>query len=396
MKWRLTTRLALADMRNDAGLFACIALTVAAVLAPLLLLLGLKTAVVDHLLGGLRSDPLVREIVLRGHLALPPAWFEAMRGRPDVAFVAPRMRQLAQPVDVGLASNPIRGTNADFVVSGPGDPVLGAAAVGAASVVLSQRLAQLGGFAVGDEIVVWAVRRARTGNTRIDVAARIAAIAPAAATQNAVVYGPLAMAAALEAFQERDSVPSEGQSSSTGHVFPSFRLYASEITDVATLERDLLAQGMEVRTEVGRIAWTLSIDRNLTALFAVLTACGGAGVAVTLAVSLWANVARKRRALSLLRLLGLPARALVVFPVVQGGLVALIGSLAAAGVAVVVAGAINLAYGNAYLEGNPLCRIAPLHVVTAVVAATVLALLASLVAVRPVLRIAPSDGMREP
>ena len=393
MKLTLTARLALADMRHDAGLFTGVALTVTAVLAPLLLLLGLKTGVIEHLVGGLRADPTTREIVLRGHMPLPPEWFEAMRKRPDVAFVAPRMRQLAQPVDVGQAANPIRGTNADFVVSAPGDPVLGRAAAGIAegSVVLSQRLAQIGGFKPGDEINVWAIRRATTGNQRIDARAKVAGIASPTATQNAVVYGPLAMAASLEAFQERDS----GQTQAPAHIFPSFRLYARDITDVATLERDLLAQSMEVRTEVGRIGWTLSIDRNLTTLFAVLTACGAAGVAVTLAVSLWGNVARKRRALSLLRLLGLPASALVVFPLVQGGLVAALGSLLGAAVALAVGATINAAYGGAYLEGNELCVIAPVHILATVASAIVLALLASLAAVRPVLRIAPSEGMRE-
>jgi putative ABC transport system permease protein len=127
----------------------------------------------------------------------------------------------------------------------------------------------------------------------------------------------------------------------------------------------------------------------------VLTACGAAGVAVTLAVSLWGNVARKRRSLSLLRLLGLPARALVVFPLVQGGLIALIGSLLAAGTALAVGAMINAAYGTAYLEGSQLCVIAPSHILIACLGAPVLALLASLVAVRPVLRIAPSEGMRE-
>ena len=393
MNLTLAARLALSDMRHDAGLFTGVALTVTAVLAPLLVLLGLKTGVLEHLVGGVRADPATREIVLRGHLPLPPEWFEAMRKRPDVAFVAPRMRQLAQPVDVGLAANPIRGTNADFVVSAPGDPVLGraAAGIGEGSVVLSQRLAQLGSFKVGDEITVWAIRRATTGNQRIDARAKVASIAPPTATQNAVVYGPLAMAAALEAFQERDT----GQTLAPAHIFPSFRLYARDITDVATLERDLLAQSREVRTEVGRIGWTLSIDRNLTTLFAVLTGCGAAGVAVTLAVSLWGNVARKRRALSLLRLLGLPAWALVVFPLVQGGLVAALGSLLGAGVALAVGAMINAAYGGAYLEGNELCVIAPVHIIVTVTSAIVLALLASLVAVRPVLRIAPSEGMRE-
>ena len=391
----LPARLALADMRHDAGLFAGVALTVTAVLAPLLVLLGLKTGVIEHLVGGLRADPQVREVVLRGHMPLPPEWFERMRARPDVAFVAPRMRQLAQPVDIGPAANPTRGTNADFVVSAPGDPLLGPAAqeIGPASIVISQRLAQLSGFKPGDEIAVWAIRRATSGNQRIDARARIGAIAPAAATQNAVVYGPLAMAASLEAFQERDAAqaPPQGQA----HIFPSFRLYARDITDVARLERDLLEQGMEIRTEVGRIAWTLSIDHNLTTLFAVLTGCGAAGVAVTLAVSLWGNVARKRRALSLLRLLGLPAHALVVFPLVQGSLIALAGSALAAFTALAVGGMINAAYGTAYLEGSQLCVIAPIHILFACAGALALALLASLVAVRPVLRIAPSEGMRE-
>jgi len=393
MRWALAARLALADMRHDAALFAGVALTVTAVLAPLLVLLGLKTGVIEHLVGALRADPAIREIVLRGHVPLPPEWFARMRARPDIAFVAPRMRQLAQPVDIGLAATPTRGTNADFVVSGPGDPILARAAtgIGEASVVLSARLAQLGGFKPGDEITIWAIRRASTGNQRIDARAKVAAIAPPTASQNAVVYGPLAMAAALEAFQEKDS----GQTEAPTHVFPSFRLYAREITDVATLERDLLAQGMEVRTEVGRIGWTLSIDRNLTTLFAVLTACGAAGVAVTLAVSLWGNIARKRRALSLLRLLGLPARALVVFPLVQAMLVAGLGSLLAAGVALAVGAMINAAYGVAYLEGNELCVIAPSHILATIASAILLALLASLVAVRPVLRIAPSEGMRE-
>ncbi len=401
MKALLAARLALADMRHDAALFAGVALTVTAVLAPLLVLLGLKTGVIEQLLGGLRADPTTREIVLRGHLPLTPEWFDRMRARPDVAFVAPRMRQLAQPVDVGPAADPTRGTNADFVISATGDPLLGPAAAaigadsvagnGAVNVAISPRLAQLAGLKPGDEVAIWALRRASSGNQRLDARARIAAIAPATASQNAVVYGPLAMAASLEAFQERDSATTE----SRAHIFPSFRLYARDITDVATLEADLLAQGMEIRTEVGRIGWTLSIDRNLTALFAVLTACAATGVVVTLAVSLWGNVARKRRALSLLRLLGLPARALVAFPLVQGGLIAAIGSILGACVALAVGDIINAAYGTAYLEGNALCVIAPRHILAAIAGSIVLALLASLIALRPVLRISPSEGMHE-
>ena len=52
-------------------------------------------------------------------------------------------------------------------------------------------------------------------------------------------------------------------------------------------------------------------------------------------------------------------------------------------------------FGSAYLEGSPLCVIAPTHILATLAGAIALALLASLAAVRPVLRIAPSEGMRE-
>ncbi|CAH2603860.1 ABC transporter permease [Rhodovastum atsumiense] len=388
----LILRLALADAWHEWRLSACAALTVAAVVAPLLLLLGLKTGVVDHLMTALRSDPQSRQLALRGHGSFPPAWFEALRARPDVAFVAPRLRQLAQPVDVARPEDPVTGLNADLWVSAAGDPLLGpaATAIGPASVVLSARLARQGRFAVGDRLVVWALRRGPEGNRRNDATVTVGAIAPESATQNAVVFAPLALAAGLERFQERgtDAVADD-------YAFPSFRLYARDITDVAILERLLLDQGLEVRTDVARIEWTLEIGRSLSALFAILTACAAAGVGVALAASLGANVLRKTRDLSLLRLLGVPPRRLAGFPLAQAVALAGAGTVLGALVALTVGVLINLAYGRGLLGEDTLCRLAPGDLLAALGASLALALLAGAAAARPVLRIAPAEGLRE-
>ena len=62
------------------------------------------------------------------------------------------------------------------------------------------------------------------------------------------------------------------------------------------------SQGVEISTRAEEIAGLIGLDRNLALLFSTIAALGGAGYLVSLALSLWANVARKRRDLALLRL----------------------------------------------------------------------------------------------
>jgi len=396
----LVARLAAKDVLHDRRLFACFVLTLAAILAPLLILFGLKTGVVDHLLGGLRRDPVNREIIHRGHRSFTADWFAAMTARPEIAFVAPRTRQLSLTVNAGKPADPLRGRPVELVVSGNGDPALGAAADGIAgdAVVISERLAIAGGYAAGDPLLIWAIRRGSAGPERVDVSLRIAAVAPPRASTREAIFGPLGLVADVEDFLEGRAVAARGWGGSappTERLYPSFRLYAATIEDVQPLERELIAAGLQVETNAAAIAWTLSLDRHLTELFGVLTACAAVGFAIALAASLWANVERKRRALSLLRLMGVRRSALPVFPMIQAAVVALAGAALATLVALAVAAAINAAYGGAYLEGGALCRILPLHLAAAAAAALLLSLLAGAAAVRPVLGIEPAEGIRE-
>jgi putative ABC transport system permease protein len=395
----LVARLALADAAHDRRLFGCFALTVAAVMAPLLLLLGLKTGVVEHLLDELRADPATREVIHRGHRAFDAEWFARMAARPDIAFVAPRTRELSLSIDVGRPEDPIRGQRAELIVSGAGDPLLGAlgAAIGAESVVISERLARQGGFAAGQTILLWAVR-AGAARARVDVPLRIAALAPARASERPAVFAPLGLVADIEDFLEGRAVPARGWPGTeppAARLFPSFRLYAASIDDVARLDAELTAEGLNVETNAGAIAWTRRLDANLTVLFAILLACAVAGVGVALGASLWANVERKRRSLSLLRLMGLGRRALAVFPLAQGALVAGLGWLAAAAVALAVAAAMNAALAETYLGGAALCRLRAVDLAVALAVALALALAAGLAALRPILAIEPAEGLRE-
>src|SRR3954467_13413815 len=86
---RIVIELAVADLHHEWVLTLCMTLTVAAVLAPLLLLLGLKHGTIETLRARLVEDPVYREIKPNQTMNLPPQWFDEWRQRPGVAFLLP-------------------------------------------------------------------------------------------------------------------------------------------------------------------------------------------------------------------------------------------------------------------------------------------------------------------
>ena len=103
--------LAWADWCAEARLSACAVLGLAAVLAPLLVLFGLKYGLVATLTERLLADPRTRELLPVGSGRYDAAWFERLRARPEIGFVVPRTRQIAataelRPLPVATAAEP--------------------------------------------------------------------------------------------------------------------------------------------------------------------------------------------------------------------------------------------------------------------------------------------------
>ena len=116
-------RLALQDLWHDRRTGLVLVLTVAAIVAPLMLLLGLKTGVIATLRQDLVNDPRTREIVIYGTHHLDHAWFTATVRRPDVGFLLPRTRSINATID--LTDDRHRPFEAiDMTPTAPGDPLL--------------------------------------------------------------------------------------------------------------------------------------------------------------------------------------------------------------------------------------------------------------------------------
>ena len=100
-------------------------------------------------------------------------------------------------------------------------------------------------------------------------------------------------------------------------VFPAFRLYARSLEDVEPLRIFFAEQRLLVSTQAQTIAQVQSLSRNLSLVFWVIAALAVVGaIAATVAGAL-AAVERKRRDLSVLRLLGFSTGELLVIVVLQ-------------------------------------------------------------------------------
>src|SRR5207302_259581 len=97
--------------------------------------------------------------------------------------------------------------------------------------------------------------------------------------------------------------------------FSGWRLYAQSLDDVEPLAQGLSARGIEVATRADEIAAVKRLDRDLSLVFTIVAGLGGGGFVLSLGLSLFANVDRKRRHLSSLRLIGFTGADVASLPV---------------------------------------------------------------------------------
>jgi putative ABC transport system permease protein len=288
-----------------------------------------------------------------------------------------------------------------MIPTGASDPLLGDAPAprGLDEVVLSATAAQRLGAGVGDQLVARIDRR-RGGQAQA-VTWRLTLVgitAPEALPDDAALV-TLPLLEATEDYRDGVAVPALGwpgeAAPQTPRRYARFRLYARHIDDVEGLAKALRQQGIEVRTRATEIVTMQALDRNLTRVFWLVALLGSSGFLASLAANLLANVERKRRELSVVRLLGFPTLSLVLFPVVQSLLVAVLGALAALAAYLPVAVALNLWFAESLEPGERICRLLPAHVALALVLTALGAVAAAAWAGTRVARIEPAEGLRD-
>lgn len=335
MRAVLIARLAWQDYRNDARLSACSVLALVAVIAPLLVLFGLKFGLVSSLTERLQRDPAVREIIALGGARFSAQSIAELAQRDDVAFALPRTRQIAATADLMTGASAV---TVEMIPTAPGDPLVQGLALPTQrdQVLLSHTAAEKLGAHAGDRLEARFSRQHAGQIEARRTPLTVLAVLPLAAFERDALFAPLSLLEAAEDYRDGRAVPAlgwDGDSPATPaeRVYPAMRLYARDLAAVEPLRRFFAAQQVLVSTQAQRIAEVQSLSRNLGLVFWIIAALAVLGAVAAVCAGALAAVERKRRELSVLRLLGLGTAALLLFVVLQalysGALAALLGGL---------------------------------------------------------------------
>lgn len=394
----LVASLAWQDYRADARLSACSVLALVAVVAPLLVLFGLKFGLIGSLTERLEQDPAVREVIPLGGGRFSSDAIAALGQRPDVMFVVPRTRQIAATADVSL--NGQASLNVEMIPTAHGDPLLGdiAAPDGLQDVLLSKTAAEKLQARAGDWLEAAFTRQVagRVESRRVRVQVR--AVLPLQAFQRDALFADLSLLQAAEDYRDGRAVlaldwPGEARPDAAPRIYPAFRLYARSLIDVETLRRHFADTGLLVSTQAQAIAQVQSLSRNLSIVFWIIAALAMGGACAATVAGTLAAIERKRRELSVLRLLGFGTGALLGFVVLQ----ALYSGVMASAIGATLYAIAELGLNRLFVQGSGqyASQLLPHHYLVALAAVLGVSAFAALLGGWRVSRIEASEGIRD-
>lgn len=219
----LMFRMALADLRWDALMTATVVLSLAATIAPLLILFSLKSGVINAMRADLIEDPVFREVRPTETRNYDGGFFARWSGREDVAFIVPSITRGASAVIVESGENR---AILDMLPTAEGDPLLesfGVAAPERGCVALSaEAAAQLGDVAAGETVRLTSTRIRDGREERAEIDACVAAVLPLRADALPRVYVRLDLAVDIEGFREGFAAPARGWPGETPFLPPAF------------------------------------------------------------------------------------------------------------------------------------------------------------------------------
>jgi len=177
--------------------------------------------------------------------------------------------------------------------------------------------------------------------------------------------------------------------------YASFRVYAKTLQDVEPLKQFFEDKGITVSTKAERIHEVKELDKYLTLIFWLIAIVGIIGGAATLSASLYSSVERKRKELSILRLIGLSGSMIFRFPIYQGIIIATSGVTIALLFFAIMATVINRLFQSHLQSGESFCTLTMMHISIVLLSAVLLAVAASGIAAYKATKTDPAEAMRD-
>ncbi|HHB93087.1 MAG TPA: FtsX-like permease family protein [Thioploca sp.] len=208
---------------------------------------------------------------------------------------------------------------------------------------------------------------------------------------------PLELLATLRTGLQREIIFDEKQQMFllTKLNYGGFRLYVKTIDDVREVYTTLIKQGIEVTAKSDEIERIKILDRGLTRIFWLVAIVGIIGGIAALIASLYATVERKKRELSIMRLIGLSRYQVFRFPIYQALAMAILSILVAVLAYLGLALVINLVFASDLDMGQQICHLPNNYLLSAALLTIIVALLSAILAAWKTTQIEPAEALRE-
>ncbi|GKW50448.1 ABC transporter permease [Halomonas sp. NCCP-2165] len=398
---RLILRLALQDLWHDRYVSLCIVAALVAVIAPLLLLFGLKHGVISQLQRELLDDPRNLEVRMLTSGSYDEAWLNEIRALPGVGFAIGQTRSLNTQADL-LRDRQHFLEGVELVPSATGDPLLeeaGAVPQGD-GVVLSEPAARRLGVAVGDTLTLAASRRLDDRPERGRLEVSVLGVLPPARFPRPAAFIDLPLLIELERF--RDGHPSPRLGVAHGNHrgdyprrYARARIFARDGEAVAEVVAALEARHIDTASRLAEIENLRAINRALGLIFGVIAATALIGCLASMAGAFMANIDRKRRDYAVLRLLGFQKPEVAAYVAAQVGLLSLVAFAAGLGLFALGSGVFDRALASSHLAAGVVSHITVVHALIALSLTLAVALLVTALSVARAFGIQPAESLRE-
>jgi len=393
--------LAFKDLWHDRKITFCLIVSLASVIAPLLLLFGLKFGIISTMEQRFLQDPGKREIKIVGHYKLDQTWFDRLQSRTDVSFVVPNTRALNTQVDLLKDSKSFL-RKVEIIPTKTGDPLVSDGLTFPADkheILVSHTVALKLDLKVGDPIIMIIPRVYQGQSEPGKFAITVIGILPESAFYREGIFADFELLKAVDDFKDQYAVPdfgvSHGKDRAEHTVFASARVFAKSLADVAVLADFIRQGGVEVKTHAKDIETIQQTEKVLSFIVKVLAWVAILGGAVSLAGFLIANVDRKRQHLAMLRLMGFTAFSIALYPVIQSMLIATFGFALACVGYLFGANAFDQELGVYMQEAGFICRLSNQQLLIAYLLTNLIVFFAAIIGGIRAIQIEPAETFRQ-
>jgi putative ABC transport system permease protein len=412
--FRQAISIAFKRYRRDWLFSLCSVFSMAAFLVPLLTVFGLKDGIVGTMRNRLSTDPGTLEITPVGHPNFTPEFFRDLEKDPDVTFVVPNTRDVSNVIMlVSPDRDPLRVSTG---ATAHGDPLLalvpaGDSLEGAADddpelrqIWISSKAAKHLGLRPGNTVIGRVSRTSSGFVENAEAEFTVLGVLPPHAADTELILGSLGLIRAVELYRSgyaHDGLgwpgndPSQMTGREGGVVYQQFRLYAKDLDAVTRIQARLNADDIMVKAHTAEIARVRNMDTAFSMVTLTLLAVVLVGALASAASGSIDQVAKNRKSLACLALLGMGKAHLQAFSSFQAALSGFLASALATGLFLVTARILNYLFMGSIHNVERFCTLSWEKLGAASGAVVLFMVLASLTAYKALSDIEPSEGMRD-